>query len=75
MPDANQLKFLKRIATGRLGMVGAEVGVYIFKKGLGKQRRHWEEEIKETEKPKVLKSRNKTFKLSGVKYPFTVSLK
>lgn len=34
MPGANQLKFLKRIATGRLGMVGAEVGVYIFKKGL-----------------------------------------
>ena len=36
MPGADQLKFLKRIATGRLGMVGAEVGVYIFKKGLGK---------------------------------------
>ncbi|XP_073252986.1 uncharacterized protein [Porites lutea] len=34
MPGADQLKFLKRIATGRLGMVGAEVGIYIFKKGL-----------------------------------------
>jgi len=36
MPGAGQLKFLKLIARGRLGMVGAEVGVYIFKKGLGK---------------------------------------
>jgi len=34
MPGADQLKFLKLIAKGRLGMVGAEVGVYIFKKGL-----------------------------------------
>ncbi|CAH3014457.1 unnamed protein product [Porites evermanni] len=36
IPGADQLKFLKLIAKGRLGMVGAEVGVYIFKKGLGK---------------------------------------
>ena len=36
IPGADQLKFLKLIAKGRLGMVGAEVGIYIFKKGLSK---------------------------------------
>lgn len=36
MPAADNLSFLKLVAKGRLGMVGAQVGVYIFTKGVGK---------------------------------------
>ena len=47
IPVGGNLNFLKLIAKGRLGMVGAQVGVYVFKKGVGKLKRTRVEKLKE----------------------------